>query len=168
MERFSEATALYRELMLHHANDVGPDHRFTLRAATNVGVSLIGCDLFLEAVDVLQRAYDGWSRTLGAHDINTLRTADNLAEAFTGAHRYKEAHELASRTLRIRIDIAQFPFDHPETLATLYQIGISQVSIDPNRAREVLTEVLTVRRQVLGSEHPDTLAAGEKLRQLGI
>jgi tetratricopeptide (TPR) repeat protein len=96
-------------------------------------------------------------RVLGADHRDTLRSRNNLANAYQDAGRTAEAITLDEQTLADRERV--LGPDHPDTLASRGNLAIGYHAAGrPAEAITLLEQTLADRERVLGPDHPDTLA----------
>jgi len=76
-----------------------------------------------EAVDLLQRAAGGLSRTLGPDHPDTLASRNNLALAYLAAGRTSDAIEMHAATLKLTT--SKLGPDHLDTLRTQANLGVN-------------------------------------------
>ncbi|PVF91532.1 hypothetical protein CPB86DRAFT_878463 [Serendipita vermifera] len=139
--------------------------------------SLIRLGRYHEAVEAGTEAVGLYIRALGKEDPRTLRTMHHLASAYNGTGEYMRARELDEEILVIRKKVIG-PL-HSHTLRSMSNLASDyarlgqykdarrlQEEVDLGlyvKARELDEKVLSLRKEFMGSEHPDTLASMHNL-----
>ena len=104
-----------------------------------------------------ERAVNGLTKRLGPDDPLTLTAMFNLARTY---HHLGEQH--ASRTLLVTVLRKRkrfFGLDHPDTLSTRNQLGVSLCAAGQHlsAAERLISNVLAARKRILGEYHAYTL-----------
>ncbi|KAL9111303.1 MAG: hypothetical protein Q9227_004180 [Pyrenula ochraceoflavens] len=104
-----------------------------------------------------QRAVRGFTRRCGMHDPQTLNAMFNLGRTYLHLGDQQRSHELLVRVLRSQKRF--FGMDHPDTLMTRNEIGMSLCFSKRHlaAAEKLVINVLQTRRETLGEEHAYTL-----------
>ncbi|MFG2489399.1 tetratricopeptide repeat protein [Streptomyces virginiae] len=115
-----------------------------------VGHSLRARGLATAAVPYWQRVSDTSERLLGRTDRKTLMARRELAIAYLGAGRAKEA-------------FAMFQEDYAHDAEALAHVGLSRQAVDATDLLGLLEDTLAVRERFLGPTDPTTLSCRVKL-----
>ncbi len=121
----------------------------------SLGRTYEGLGLYEQAVMILTLARDVRRAALGPEHFDTLRSCNNLANAYHDASRFPEAIALHKATLQLLE--ARLGHDHPETLKSRSNLAI--VYADTGLLPEAIAlheEILRLREATLGPDHPDT------------
>jgi eukaryotic-like serine/threonine-protein kinase len=114
------------------------------------------------AIRQFERARDLYCAKLGSDHPDALKAVINLATAYNGAGRPKEAVPLFEASLNaMQIKLGA---DHPDTLTVL--AGLAKAYQDAGRVKEALPlfdKVVATRNARLGSDDPETLTAENNL-----
>ncbi|GIE29594.1 ATP-binding protein [Actinoplanes italicus] len=149
---------------------LGPDHRDTLRAATELVWTFRDLGEFGRLRPLVEDTLARQTEALGSDDLDTLRSAADLAVVFfvLGDHQHGEkiGRDVWERCRRVLGE------EHPDTLRSADNLASSLRELGRHREGLALQEqVWEGRRRVLGEEHPDTLIStdgiGSLLRKLG-
>jgi serine/threonine protein kinase/tetratricopeptide (TPR) repeat protein len=114
------------------------------------------------AADQYGRARTIYTSQLGPDHPDTLRSIDNLANAYASQGRQSDALKLREEALAR--EKAVFGPDDPETLGAMNNLGASYSSVGrPADALKVLDETLALRKAKLGPNDPETLRTSYNL-----
>jgi serine/threonine protein kinase len=114
------------------------------------------------AADQYGKARTIYTSQLGPDHRDTLRSIDNLANAYASQGRQSEALKL--REEAVTREKAVFGSDHPETLGAMNNLGASYSSLGRYAdARKILEETLALRKSKLGPTDPETLRTSYNL-----
>ncbi len=111
---------------------------------------------------LFERAFDLYQRLGDEDHLNSLASANNLANNLHAVGEHERARQLHEDTLtRYRRVLGE---DHPHTLTTAHNLSNDLHAVDEyQRARQLDEDTLTRRRQILGEDHPETLASANNL-----
>ena len=158
---FDEARHAYRDIALpaarlhHTAREALAIKQALATVATEAGD-------FGGAIEILKDAAEESGRILGAAHPDTLRSRNNLANAYRAAGRLNDATPLHEETLKALTRI--LGPDHPDTLNSRNNLATAYRAADrPNDAIPLHEETLKARTRILGPNHPDTLASRNNL-----
>ena len=127
-----------------------------------IGGTYSGLGLVTEAVELNEKALEIRLLVLGADDLDTLSSQNNLAAAYLAAGRLKEALPLFEATLEARQ--AQLGKDHPETIISQDNLALAYESAGRvSEALPLYERNLEALRANLGADHPDTLTTQNNL-----
>jgi tetratricopeptide (TPR) repeat protein len=140
-----------------HRSILGPDHRQTLQAATNlINDHRLNEDL-AGAQELGERTLLSWERIAGPGHPNTLSTCANLAVALRMRSNLKRARELNERALAGFGEL--FGDEHPSTLVTMHNLASDLALLgEVKLARQMGERTLEISRQYRRPQHPSTLA----------
>jgi serine/threonine protein kinase/tetratricopeptide (TPR) repeat protein len=114
------------------------------------------------AADQSGKARTIYTRQLGPDHLYTLRSLDNLANAYASQGRQSEA--LKVREEALARESAVFGPDHPETLGAMNNLGASYSSLGRYAdALNILQETLAMSKTKLGPNDPETLRTSYNL-----
>ena len=106
---------------------------------------------YLAAIEVQKK-------TCGLDDTSMLSNMNDLAEAYIGQGRSKEAEELLMQVLEARKGV--LGVEHPDTLSSISNLAHTyQEQGRWKEAEELYMQVIEAQKRVLKLEHPDTLTS---------
>lgn len=161
--RGPDAQKLQRQVLDSCMSSLGPDHADTLRAMARLGHTLWMQGHFTEARSLQKQAMCGLADQLGEEHPDTLDTMDKLGITMGKFWRQKdleEAYELHKRALEGMGKI-HGP-EHERTLTAkenLCRIAVHLGGRPQRTAPEMMGEILSSRKTLLGHDHPHTLMA---------
>jgi eukaryotic-like serine/threonine-protein kinase len=127
-----------------------------------LGWTYLGLGLYDRSVTILTQARAVRQAALGPDHPETLRSCNNLANAYRSAGQLPEAIALHETTLKRR-EAALGP-DHPETLKSCNNLAVAYWSAGRTDEAIALHEsTLKLREAALGHSHPDTLSSRNNL-----
>ncbi len=141
---------------------LGPDHRTTLRIATNLASNLMDASELAEAESILRDVIARRERTRGADDSSTILARENLSTALQAQGRLDESLELRRQSLELRR--ARYGDSHPATLAA--RCNLAGFELQRGRLVEPVAtfeELLGQVEAVFGEEHQQTTQARQWL-----
>jgi tetratricopeptide (TPR) repeat protein len=95
-------------------------------------------------------------RVLGPEDLETMRTANNLAYAYMFIDRYNEATLLHEENLILRRKV--LGAEHPDTLVSMSNLALCYQHLRRyEEAQTLLEQTLAIQRRLLGPSHANTL-----------
>ncbi|GAB1523555.1 hypothetical protein RhiTH_006705 [Rhizoctonia solani] len=98
----------------------------------------------------------------GDEHPDTLRSMNDLANAYSHLGRYEDARALHTQVLHTRKQV--LGTNHPDTLTTMNNLANAYSDLGRYEdARALYTQVLDTRKQVLGTDHPNTLTTMNNL-----
>ncbi|MFD9304643.1 FxSxx-COOH system tetratricopeptide repeat protein [Streptomyces sp. NPDC060048] len=156
-----------RELLPHI--DALTSHRTSDQDTVDIAYVLDRAATYLEGQGALspallgfQRALAAWERVLGADNPVTLKSSNNLANAYQSAGDLGRAVSLYERTLASQVRL--LGADHPDTLVCRSNLAGAYLSAgDLGRAVLLYERTLEDRERLLGADHPDTLLSRNNL-----
>ncbi len=114
------------------------------------------------AADQYGKARTIYTSQLGPDHRDTLRSIDNLANAYASQGRQSEALKL--REEAVAREKAVFGPDHPETLGAMNNLGASYSSLGRHAdALKILEQALALSKTKLGPNDPETLRTSYNL-----
>jgi len=158
---FDEARHAYQDIALpaarlhHTVQEVLTIKQALATVATEAGD-------FGGAIEILKDAAEESGRILGAAHPDTLRSRNNLANAYRAAGRLNDATPLYEENLTARTQL--LGPNHPNTLIT--RNNLANAYQDAGRLNEAIPlfeETLNAQEQLLGPNHPDTLITRNNL-----
>eukprot|EP00729_Bicosta_minor_P032642 gene32642-biopygen8655 len=154
----SEAEMVYRKVLALYQRLFGAEHpAATLAAANNLAWCLRHQCKFEEAIKLHKSTLRSQRRVLGMEHRDTLGTKSNLATALKANGQLEEAEKMFRTTLKTMKRV--LPKNDAFMLATL--MGFAALLTDGlgkhAEAEAMFRELLAIRLQMLGSEHPLTL-----------
>lgn len=130
-------------------------HHMLAYALTNNGK-------FSEVSEILQEVILIYEKHLGAEHPDTLRSANNLANAQNALGKHADAEQLHRAILEIRERL--LGEDHPRTLISRTNLAATLNSQGKHEQAEKQHRiVLSIRESVLDTDHPDTLFSRNNL-----
>ena len=170
-KRLHESEALLRSTRDDCIRVLGSEDAETISVGSNLGICLRKLGRYDEAEPLLEESFEWKRRELGEEHHRTLSAALNLANLKRLRGHLDEAENMY-RSL-VESFASSMGKDHPNTLSLMSNFASFLVA-ERGRYEEglaLLDETLDMRRQVLGEEHPMTLATIDKkaqiLRRLG-
>jgi len=152
----AEAEAQHRKALEINRRVFGEDHRETLVAMNNLGLSLHKRGRFKEAEPLYVEALDGMRRVLGDDDRETLTVISNMGQLIYEIGRLDEAEPYHMETLEgcLRVHGSE----HIDTLTAESNLGVLLHAMGRAEEAEVIfRSSLETKRRVLGDDHPLTL-----------
>lgn len=140
----------------------------TLKVMDVLGESRWQQGRFTDSFILHERAYNGMVATLGPDHEDTLKAADNLGRAHAAQWRLREARKLLYKAVTGMKRNSKLGPAHLDTLMAMNNLAMTYLDseggndssiADLEQAHDLVAEVLRVRQQKLGKEHPYTLWA---------
>ena len=183
-ERLKEANELQLQVLETREKIIGGEHLDTLDDMSclvgmywNQGRSNTE-DWLKKTEDLEVQIMEASKKAFGCEDLRTLETMNNIANVYWDQgwnekelwriqQRWKKAAELREQILETRTRV--FGAAHPEVLTDTNVLGLTyrglgmcetedlQIQEQWKKAEELHEYVMSVRKRVLGAEHPDTL-----------
>jgi tetratricopeptide (TPR) repeat protein len=152
MER---ALTIWRDVVERRRRTLGPDHRKTFVASSNLATCLNEHGLRDEAQEQYESLLEQGRRVFGAEDPDVLHLHSGYATYLYGLDRYDEALSLyKDLSLRYR---RLYSADHPDTLNIADAIALTLHALSRSSEAQVLAESTLARAErVLGVNHPNT------------
>jgi serine/threonine protein kinase len=123
-----------------------------------LGISLRELSHLRQAEEVLVKAWQTREQLLGAEDLLTAATKQDLAMLYRAYGKYPQAETLYKEALAVRT--AQLGPHHRDTLTSQHHLAIVYFSQGNfSRAETLHEEVLAIRTAELGAHDPDTLTS---------
>jgi tetratricopeptide (TPR) repeat protein len=156
-----ENRSMWTAYLPHARHIVGPNlleessrERFVL--LEKIGLCLVVDGKYVEAEEMQSRVFEWRKRTLGEEHPDTLRSANNLAEALERAGNYREAERLNWGAFEGMKKV--LGREHPSTLTSMANLASTYRNQGRwKEAEELEVQVMETRKRVLRQEHPDTL-----------
>jgi tetratricopeptide (TPR) repeat protein len=154
---YKEALTQGASSLERHRAILGPEHRQTLQAATNlINDHRLNEDL-AGAQELGEQTLLAWEKIAGPGHPNTLSTCANLAVALRLRGNLKRARELNERALAGFREL--FADEHPTTLVTMHNLASDLAMLgEVKLARQTGEKALEISRECRRSRHPSTLA----------
>ncbi|HRX84561.1 MAG TPA: tetratricopeptide repeat protein [Phycisphaerae bacterium] len=155
---YTEAGALYREVMAIDQRVLGDDARETLVAACGVASVLRQEGQYEEAERVARRALEGLERVAGADDSDTLGAMTTLATILKLRTAYEEAEQMLRDVVaRSRKTLGD---EDPSTIGAIANLSnLLELRGAFKESTALAREALSLRERILGADHPDTVAS---------
>lgn len=143
---------------------LGDDHPDTLSAIRNLAATYGNQGRWKEAEDLQIQMLASMERVLGLEHTETLAVMGDLATSYRCQRRWKRKQE-ADLNLRIlSISTDMFGENHQNTRVAKMNLASTYESTGRKQESEQLeSQILTSTLKVLGGDHPETLAAMERL-----
>ena len=141
-KRADKAVEILEEVLPILKAKFGPDHPDTLSAENSLAGGYDQTDQTQKAIEIFERVLKYRTDKLGRKHPSTLNTMTNLSACYQQVERISEAARLLEETLRLRRE--SMP-KHPHTIVAIARLGRMLVEVDPDRAVELLTELLEYR-----------------------
>jgi tetratricopeptide (TPR) repeat protein len=139
-------------------NELGPEHRDTLRTMRDLGLLLERQGKHDAAKEMHQQVLGLSQKVLGPEHLDTLACMYNLADVLLSLGKYEAAEDM----LRQELELCQKlrgP-EHPNTLSSMYSLGkVLRGQGKYEAAKEMHQRELELSKKVLGPQHPDTLTS---------
>ena len=164
----NEAAELQEQVLHAYTTTLGSKSPKTLKVVDVLGESRWQQGQFTNSLKLHQQAYDGMAETLGAEHEDTLKAADNLGRAHSALWRQAEARNILHKVVDGMRANSNLGPTHLNTLIAIHNLamtyletegGTDSTESDLEHARGLMMEVVQVRQQKLGKEHPYTLWA---------
>jgi hypothetical protein len=152
-----------RNVLHYFQEEYGNDNPHSLAASNDFGIFLIRADEAATALPILDEAAEQFADSLGEDHPYTVVCRLNLANAKHATGHPADALRLDERN-RSKL-LERFDPEHPTVIAATTNLAIGlQESGAVRDARSQLEEALRLSRQVLGDDHPNTLAIRDRRR----
>ena len=163
--RYTQAKALYQNVLAIVMRVDGPNDTNTLTAAGNLAKMLLCERKNSEAEALFRDTLERQQESLGPEHENTLGTAGNLTVALQNQGKFAEAEPVLRTTLAIQQRV--LGKDHVDTLITASHLA----SLLGNTGQHVEAEelgrgALAQANRTLGPEHPDSLRIAYQLAKV--
>jgi tetratricopeptide (TPR) repeat protein len=143
-------------------NELGPEHRDTLRTICDLGVLLERQGKYDVAKEMHQQVLELSQKVLGPEHLDTLVCMYNLASVLLSQGKYQAAEDMQQQVLELSQKL-RGP-EHPDTLNSMYYLADVLLSQGKYEAAEDMQQkVLKLSQKLRGPEHPDTLKSMHNL-----
>ncbi|GKZ26792.1 hypothetical protein AbraCBS73388_003177 [Aspergillus brasiliensis] len=182
--RWKEAEELKVQVLELRKHVLGPEHPDTLTSMANLASTYWNQGQWKEAEELEVQVLELRKHVLGPEHPDTLTSKANLASTYWNQGRWKEAEELEVQVLELRKHV--LGPEHPDTLTSMANLASTyrnqgqwkkaeELEVQANlastyrnqgrwkEAEELEIQVLELRKQVLGPEHPSTLTSKANL-----
>jgi hypothetical protein len=160
--RFSEAIALFEQVLADRIEILGTQHPDTLTSRANLANSYATVGLIDDAITLQEQVLADRIEILVAYNVHTIDTRANLAISYAMVGRIDDAITLQEQVLADRIAILDT--QHPDTLTSRANLANSYATV--GRIDDAITlqeQVLSDRIEILGTHHLDTIDARANL-----
>eukprot|EP00729_Bicosta_minor_P020795 gene20795-biopygen13417 len=161
--KHSEAEMVLRKVLALCQRLFGAEHQNTLAAAHNLAECLRHQRKFEEAIKLFKSILRSQRRVFGMEHRSTLYTKSALATALQENGQFEEAEKMFRTTLKTMKRV--LPKNDAYILTALNNFaGLLDARLRKHAEADAMyREVLTIRLQVLGPEHPQTLTTKENI-----
>jgi eukaryotic-like serine/threonine-protein kinase len=158
LERYEEAHTLAKETLEIARRRLGPDHRRTLAAMSNLAAISLELDRIDESRSISESLLPILQAKLGPDDSLTLVCQHTLADAYQKQGRIVKAGEYFEQCYSLAR--GRFGPEHPVTINMMASYASHQYAIGQYKeARRVLTQLVAISREKLGPLHVSSLLA---------
>ena len=155
--RYTQAKALYQNVLATRRRVDGPNDTNTLVVAGNLGNILLYERKYSEAEALFRDTLERQQESLGPDNENTLHTSSNLAASLQNQDKFAEAEPVLRTTLVIQQRV--LGKDHLHTLGTADNLASLLVNTGQHvEAEELGRGTLAQANRTLGPEHPHSLS----------
>lgn len=155
-----EAEKLYRRAITIRAACSGPDDPETLGAKNGLARLMIAQERYAEAEQLMEFILECRVRQFGLEHPSTAMSQSDKALLKAGLGSYAQAKELHTRALASIC--ASLGSHHPYAATVSYRLGVLHIAMSQHGdAVPFLKQAVTVRNDLFGATHPETLAAQE-------
>lgn len=135
------------------------------RLEGTIGAVYTSLAMYAEAEPLLLHALQTQRRIQGNDNLETLKTANQLANLFWYQGKFQSAEPLYLEVVEGRRKL--LGDEHPDTLKANYDLG-SLYALQKRwaDAERVISKTIAIQRRVLGPEHPDTLGSMGNLQSV--
>ncbi|EHA26118.1 hypothetical protein ASPNIDRAFT_36453, partial [Aspergillus niger ATCC 1015] len=166
--RWKEAEELQVQVLELRKQVLGPEHPGTLTSMSTLAWTYRDQGRWKEAEELEVQVLELRKQVLGPEHPDTLASMSDLAWTYGNQGRWKEAEELQVQVLELRKQV--LGPEHPGTLTSMSNLAWTYWNqgrwkeAEENQGRwkeaeELQVQVLELRKQVLGPEHPGTLTS---------
>jgi non-specific serine/threonine protein kinase/serine/threonine-protein kinase len=160
--RWTDAEALYLDVVTRRHRLLGDEHPDTLRANYDLGSLYAVQRRWPEAETIDKITLDRQRRVLGIDHTDTLGTMGNLASLYYAQRRFEESLALAEEVTRLRH--ARFGDDDPRTLNGMHNVATNYDQLGRySEAEAMYRRTIAGRTRVLGPSHPLTVTTARRL-----
>ena len=139
-------------------NELGPEHRDTLRAMRNLGSLLEKQGKYDAAKEMLQQVLELSQKVLGPEHTDTSICMYNLVNTLLSLGKYEAAEDMQRQELKLTQKL-RGP-EHPDILRSMHSLGkVLQRQGKYEAAREMHQRQLELSKKVRGPQHPSTLTS---------
>lgn len=151
---FDQAARLWESLLPLFEAALGPQHRLTAQARSNLGQLYVRLSRFREAEALLLSAQTALEASLGPEHQDVAIALNNLASLYEDQGRLSEAETLYLRSLSIRRKVSGAA--SAGTASAIDNLaGLYKRQGRFSEAETLLLQALTIRERALGSSHAD-------------
>jgi tetratricopeptide (TPR) repeat protein len=154
--RYDAAVRVRYELVKRRSSRLGPEHPDTLRARSDLAVSLRGAARFSEAIALNHAVLEARTRVLGPDDPHTLTSRANLGYAYESSGQIADAIRVLEQVL---IDTERIlGDDHDDSLNSRERLAMSYLAASRvTEAVDLLEPTAAARERVSGRYDVKTL-----------
>ncbi len=165
MGHYTEAEAVYRQVLEARLRVLGPDHRDTLTSQHNIADVLAAQGKAAEAEALFRQVLDAKLRVLGLDHPSTLSSQQEIARMLAAQGKTAEAEAGYRQVLDTRL-LVQRP-GHPDILTARHEIARMLAAQGKTAEAEALfRQVLEARLRLQGPGHPHTLNTRDELARM--
>lgn len=154
-DKREEAVELMQSVCEAMKRQLGMEHRDTLVTHNNLATFLARRNQLPAAIEILEEVLDAKRRKLGDTDDSTLTTWGNLSALRAQAGEKKTA--IVSMRKIFAITKEKHGPRHHQTIGALDQLAITQSFVDVREAIPLYEELVQLRFDFLGADHPQTI-----------
>lgn len=154
-DKRDEAVELMKSVCEAMKRQLGMEHRDTLITHNNLATFLAQRNQLPAAIEILEEVLDAKRRKLGDTDDSTLTTWGNLSALRVRAGEKKAA--IVSMRKIFAITKEKHGPKHYQTIGALDQLAITQSFVDVWDAIPLYEELVQLRIDFLGPDHPQTI-----------
>jgi serine/threonine protein kinase len=155
--RYTEALALYEEMLPLRKAILGAEHPDTLRSMNGLAITYQLLGRHAEAVKIHEETFALLRATLGPDHVDTLKSMNNLANVYEGLGRDDDALKLREETLALQK--AKVGPKRPATLSSMMNLANSYATVGrPADALKLREETLALTKDQLGPTHSQTIS----------
>ncbi len=153
--QFGEAVEIMQEVCHGMREEFGMEDRATLIVHNNLATMLARQNKTDDAVAILEEVLEGKRKLLGDSDDSTLSTWANLASMQVRRGKKQTALEAVQKVLKLVRE--KHGERHHMSIATLGQLAFIQSFIDAKEAIPTYEQLVELKSDVFGENHPETL-----------
>ena len=160
--KYNEALPLYERVLAMREKNLGPQHKLTAIALTNLASNYSAMADFGRARELFERALAIFEKILGPQHPDTALCLTQVASSCTHTDDSAKAMELFERALAIREKA--LGTQHRQTISSLMDLALLNVDMGFHlKGRELFERILTIKEKALGPQHPDVANALDML-----
>lgn len=152
LSRAEEASQLYDNLLEHDKSTYGDDHPFYINSLNNAGMAFSDAGNFTKAEYLFNIARDLEKKSGGDTSSKYASIINNLGKVYYLSGQPKKAIPLLEQAAAIFA--SEFGEESLEYSISIFNQGVAWMMLKSPKAKDLLTQALTIREKKFGKAHP--------------